>query len=105
MVSRLLGKLDAHRQRTLGSDGACAMACETAAAPAAAAALPAMNLRRFMGTLLRSGKSAESMRIAAREELTYGRRRCRPGCRMLSALSLLSARSVSTAVPKRRAME
>src|SRR6185295_6380210 len=52
MVSRLFGKLDAHRQRTLGSDGVCATACETAAAPAAAAALPAMNLRRFMCALL-----------------------------------------------------
>src|SRR5512132_2285304 len=50
MVSRLLGKLDAQRQRMLGSAGACATACWTAAAPAAAAP-PAMNLRRFMGEL------------------------------------------------------
>src|ERR1044071_6908612 len=48
MVSRLFGKLDAQRQRMLGSEGVCATACATARLPAAAAAPRPRNLRRFM---------------------------------------------------------
>jgi hypothetical protein len=47
MVSRLLGKLDAQRQRMLGSEGVWAMAWDTAA-PLRAAAAPVRNLRRLM---------------------------------------------------------
>src|SRR6478752_7737809 len=54
MVSRLLGKLEAQRQRRFGREGVWATACVTAAALATAVP-PAMNLRRFMGKLLARG--------------------------------------------------
>src|SRR6185503_1695767 len=59
MVSRLFGKLDAQRQRMLGNDGVCAMACETARPPPAAAAAP--RLRNFLRFMLSPLKGVESM--------------------------------------------
>src|SRR6187549_163842 len=101
MVSRLLGKLDAQRQRMFGSDGVCAMACETAAAPAAAAAPRAMNLRRFMCALLGfegACSLVESIAGANDPRQVQGSCRRRPGCRTAFAVSLLRLVSVSTVV-------
>ena len=78
-----------------------------AAGVVAGLAAPGQELATIHGeTLLTAGGgSGESKRIAAGAEMTYGRRRCRPGCRTLAEESLLSDSSVSTPVLWRLAME
>src|SRR6185295_17826027 len=72
MVSRLFGKLDAQRQRMLGNEGVCAIACDTASPPAAAAAPRPRNFLRFISSPLRVESARSSGQVAGAGPLAGG---------------------------------
>src|SRR5581483_1168726 len=67
IVSRLFGKLEAQRQRMVGSEGVCATACAAAAAVTTPAPAPDRNFLRFMDPPAGWKKSSLERRAPARQ--------------------------------------